>query len=113
MKLAPLFTDNMVLQQGQPVPVWGTAEKGETVTVRFADQEANTQADAEGRWEVRLQLMSASSEPRTLTVESQNVAVAFSNVLVGEVWVCSGQSNRRSPPPNSLMCGSLPYPNGP
>jgi len=75
------------------VPVWGTAEKGETVTVRFADQEANTQADAEGRWEVRLQLMSASSEPRTLTVESQNVAVAFSNVLVGEVWVCSGQSN--------------------
>ena len=93
MKLAPLFTDNMVFQQGRSVPVWGTAEKGTTVTVRFAGQEASAPADAEGRWKVQLQPLIVSHEPRTLTVESQNATVALSNVLVGEVWICSGQSN--------------------
>lgn len=93
MKLASIFTNNMVLQQNLPLSIWGTAEKGAAIAVRFAGQEVKGKADETGRWEVRLQPLTASAEPRTLTAESGGVTIAVSNVLVGEVWVCSGQSN--------------------
>lgn len=86
----PLFSDNMVLQRGLPVPVWGTADAGETVTVSIQDQQASATA-ADGTWKVRLAELKVGG-PYTLTITGKNT-VAIKNVLVGEVWVCSGQSN--------------------
>lgn len=86
------FTDNMVLQRGIALPVWGKAAPGEPVAVSFAGQRKETTTDAEGRWSVRLDPLSASAEPAELSAEGKNRAV-IRNVLVGEVWICSGQSN--------------------
>lgn len=86
-----LFSDNAVLQQGVPVPVWGTAAEGEKVTVLFAGQRADA-VTKDGRWMVRLEPMSVSSRPETMTITGSN-AVTLTNLLIGEVWLCSGQSN--------------------
>lgn len=86
---ASIFTDNLVLQRDQPVPVWGRAAPGETVTVEFAGQKVSTQADGAGKWKVALKPMPANASPQTLTINT----TTFTNVLVGDVWLCSGQSN--------------------
>lgn len=86
---AMIFNDNMVLQRDCKVPVWGTAEPGEEVKVSFAGQSLTAKADAKGAWMVTLAPMKACAEGRPLTIASQS----FSNVAVGEVWLCSGQSN--------------------
>ena len=98
-KVASIFTDNMVLQQGQPVPVWGTAVTGANVTVTFRDQSGTATANTEGKWLVQLAPMAASVEPAELTISSiaAKATIKFVNVLVGEVWVCSGQSNMEWP----------------
>ncbi len=85
-----LFTDNMVLQQGKKTPVWGTADTGEKVTVRLGGQQAGTTAQS-GKWQVWLKPIQAGG-PFEMTVRGQNT-LTLKNVLVGEVWVCSGQSN--------------------
>jgi sialate O-acetylesterase len=92
VSLPHIFGDNMVLQQNMPVPVWGWAEKGETVKVSFAGQEKTVTADADGNWMVKLDPLTANKIGRDLTVTGANT-LTFTNVLVGEVWVCSGQSN--------------------
>jgi sialate O-acetylesterase len=89
VKLPSVFTDHLVLQRDQPVPVWGRAAPGETVTVEFAGQKKTTQADAAGKWMLKLDAMPASAEPRVLKAGS----VSIQDVLVGEVWLASGQSN--------------------
>ena len=86
-----LFSDNAVLQQGVSVPIWGTANDGEKVTVSFAGQNVETVA-REGKWKVALSLLKASETPQTMTIAGENT-ITINNVLVGEVWVCSGQSN--------------------
>lgn len=91
VKLPGLFSDNAVLQQGMSVSVWGWADEGEAVVVKFAGQEVKTVA-AGGKWSVRLNALSANATPQTLTVAGKNT-LEVKNVLVGEVWVCSGQSN--------------------
>ena len=97
VKPHPLFTDNMVLQQGVAVPVWGTAAPDEKVTVevggsgKTAPEVANTTADKDGNWKVALPAQKAGTG-FTLTIKGKNT-VALKNVAVGEVWVCSGQSN--------------------
>jgi len=88
----PLFQDNAVLQQGKPVPVWGTANPGEKVTVEFAGQKKETTADATGHWKVNLDTLPANSQPADMTITGKNT-VKVTNILVGEVWICSGQSN--------------------
>lgn len=85
-----LFSDNAVLQQGISVPVWGTAADGEKVTVTFQDQRVSTKARG-GKWMVRLKPLKAGG-PYAMTIEGSN-RIELKNVLVGEVWVCSGQSN--------------------
>ncbi|MDP9175062.1 MAG: sialate O-acetylesterase [Planctomycetota bacterium] len=85
------FTDHMVLQQGMSVPVWGTAAPGETVTVNFDKQHQATKADADGKWMVHLADLSAGG-PFEMTIAGSNT-VRLTDVLVGEVWLCSGQSN--------------------
>lgn len=92
VRLPRTFGDHMVLQRDIPVPVWGWAEPGEKVTVRFAGASAETTADAAGNWEVRLPALRASAESRELTITG-HTTVAFKDVLVGEVWLCGGQSN--------------------
>lgn len=89
---AALFTDHMVLQQKKPVPVWGKAAPEEDVSVRFAGQTQVTRADADGKWRVTLDPLVASATPADLVIAGKN-SVTVKDVLVGEVWVCSGQSN--------------------
>jgi len=88
VKLHPLFQDNMVLQRGRAVPVWGKADPDEKVSVRLKDQEIATTADNKGNWKVELKDLKAGG-PFELTVNN----IKLKNVLVGEVWVASGQSN--------------------
>ena len=92
VRLHPLFSDHAVLQHGIPVPVWGWADPGEAVTVRFDGQTVTTEADDSGRWSVRLKPLPILAEGRLLTVQGSNL-VEREDVVVGEVWVCSGQSN--------------------
>jgi len=90
--LHPLFSDNAVLQRERLLPIWGTAEPGETVTVSLGGVSKSTVADAEGDWLVSLPPQSASSKPLTLQAKGASAAQAR-NVLIGDVWLCSGQSN--------------------
>lgn len=94
--LPRVFGDHMVLQRGVKVPVWGWAAPGERVVVRFAGQEKAATAGDDGRWEVRLDPLEASAEPRELAAAGAET-VTFKDVLVGEVWLCSGQSNMEMP----------------
>jgi len=91
VRLHGLFTDHMVLQQKSPVPVWGQADPGESVTVRIAGQSKTTKADAQGRWKVLLNPIPGNG-PYDLTVVGTN-RIMLRDVLVGEVWIGSGQSN--------------------
>jgi sialate O-acetylesterase len=81
----------MVLQREMPIPIWGWADPGEHVTVKFADHQANTTADDKGNWMVKLPAMKAPG-PYKMTVSASNTIV-LTNILVGEVWLCAGQSN--------------------
>ncbi len=92
VKLASPFSDNMVLQREMPVPVWGKADPGEEVKVSFAGQSKGAKAGDDGKWSVKLDALKASKEPAELKVDGKN-EIVLKNVLVGEVWVCSGQSN--------------------
>lgn len=93
LSLAAPFGDKMVLQRDLAVPVWGVAAPGATVTVKFANQTKSATADASGRWTLKLDPIPASSENRPFTVLSGSEQTLLSDVLVGEVWLCSGQSN--------------------
>ena len=93
VKLPAVFGDNMVLQRGMAIPVWGWAEAGEQVSVQLGDAAAvAATADKDGNWRVALPAREAGGAPLQMKVEGKN-ALAYSNVLIGDVWVCSGQSN--------------------
>ncbi len=92
VKLPSIFSSGMVLQQGQGVPVWGWADAGEAVTVSFAGQSVSTTAGKDGGWKLALKPLTTSSEAAVFTVKGSNT-IALQDVLVGEVWFCSGQSN--------------------
>lgn len=92
MKVASVFQDHMVLQRDREVPVWGWAAAGAKIRAAMAGAKAETVAGADGRWLLRLPPLSAGG-PHRLKVSGEGAAVEFNDVLVGEVWVCSGQSN--------------------
>lgn len=92
VKLAGLFSDHMVLQSGKAVPVWGSAAPDEEVTVTIAGQTKAEKAGADGKWTVKLEALKPSSTPTTLTVKGSNT-LTVQDVLIGEVWLGSGQSN--------------------
>jgi sialate O-acetylesterase len=98
VKPAGVFTDYAVLQQNEPVRIWGTADAGEKITVSFSDQTAETAADEKGNWMVTLRKMPACAESRLLIIRGSNTAlpVELKHVLVGEVWLAGGQSNMAS-----------------
>ncbi len=98
--LPRILGDNMVLQRDRPVAIWGTAGTGDEVAVKFAGQEKHASPDAAGKWQVALDPLKANATPQELTITATNAAQPASNgetrlknILVGEVWFCSGQSN--------------------
>jgi sialate O-acetylesterase len=99
VKLPVIFGDHMVLQQEIKLPVWGTADAGEKVLVSVSDHTASTVAGADGKWRVELAPFPDGTAPVTMTVAGKNT-LTFQDVLVGDVWVASGQSN---------MAAELPY----
>ena len=93
--VSKLFSDHMVLQRGMLVPVWGTCKAGTMVTVKFGAQEKSAEAHKDGKWMVKLDALKASVTPAELTITSAtgNAPVKVADVLVGEVYLCGGQSN--------------------
>jgi sialate O-acetylesterase len=91
LELPAIFSEHMVLQQDAPVPVWGWAPPGSEVSVTIAGQTKSAKADANGKWTVKLDPLKAG-EPTTLTVKGKET-ITIDDVLIGEVWLCSGQSN--------------------
>lgn len=87
----PLFSDNMVLQRDKPLPIWGWCEPGKAVTVSMAGKSAKATGDAQGKWMVKLEPFAAGG-PHTLEITGPQT-VTLKNVLIGDVWLCSGQSN--------------------
>jgi sialate O-acetylesterase len=96
LALAAPFRDGAVLQHGKPLPVWGTARAGEQVTIKFSGQSKSAYAGRDGQWKVQLDPLPVSADPSTLTAIGENT-VLVNDVLVGEVWLCSGQSNMNFP----------------
>ncbi len=93
LSLAPLFSDHAVLQRDKPLPVWGRADPGEKIAVTFHGQTVHATAESDGRWIVYLAPVPASAEPAELTVAGTTESTVVHDVLVGEVWLASGQSN--------------------
>jgi sialate O-acetylesterase len=83
----------MVLQQGRPVPIWGWADKGEMVTVSLGDQQYTSKAGDDGRWKIELKKLKPGKIPEMSVKGSSGNSLTVKNILVGEVWICSGQSN--------------------
>lgn len=92
VKMPTVFGDNMVLQRDISVPIWGWGDKGETVTVDFGGQKKTAVADENGEWRLRLEPLKVDKTPRQMTISGKN-KVVIKNILVGDVWLCSGQSN--------------------
>jgi sialate O-acetylesterase len=90
---AQIICDHVVLQRSKPVPVWGWADKGEKVTVRFAGQTRTATAGDDRKWMVVLDPLELSAKPRAMTIAGAANTVTIGDVLVGDVWLCSGQSN--------------------
>ena len=92
VSVSALFAGHMVVQRDKPIPVWGTAAVGENVTVTFNSQSRSATADSQGNWIVSLPAMSASTTGRTMTITGNNT-LSITDVVIGDVWLCSGQSN--------------------
>lgn len=93
LELPAIFADGMVLQRGEPVPVWGWADPGATVAVQFNGQKKSTVADTNGRWQLKLDAMKALNTGQKMVVVCGDESKTINDVVVGEVWFCSGQSN--------------------
>ncbi len=94
IKLPAVIGNHMVLQREMPIQLWGWAEPGEGINVMLADQKAQTSADGEGKWEITLDSMTEGRGPYKMTISgTQSQPVVLNDILLGEVWVCSGQSN--------------------
>lgn len=96
VRLSAIVSDHMVLQSGQPAPVWGRADPGERITVRFQRQTLRAAAGSDGKWRVTLKPLEASATPAQMTVQGRN-GLTVSDILVGEVWLASGQFNMQKP----------------
>jgi len=98
LRLPAVIGDHMVIQQDKPIAVWGWAEPGEKVTVRLAGREMSAQARDDGRWRVVFPALRAGGDPLEMVVRGERgMEIAVRDILVGEVWVCSGQSNMEWP----------------
>lgn len=108
LRLHPLFSEGAVLQRGQPVPVWGIAAPGERVSVMFAGQTACAVADSSGGWLLHLAPLEASAEPRDLVARATSTVIVR-DVVVGDVWLASGQSNMDAALASGSAAQALPH----
>lgn len=92
VRMPLIFGDHMVLQQDTKIAIWGWADAGENIEVAFAGQKVRTTAHSDGTWKVNLKPIKTKKDGQTLTITGKN-KLAYSDVLVGDVWVASGQSN--------------------
>lgn len=92
VKLHQLFSDNGILQRGAKVPVWGSTDKADAVTVKFGDQTV-TATPQDGKWKAELAPLEANATPRDLTVSQGDQTLTRKNLIVGDIWICGGQSN--------------------
>ena len=92
VRLPSVIGDHMVLQHGKPINLWGWADPSESVTVTLGKTSASTKADADGKWSVALAEQEVNASPQSLTIKGNN-EITLKDILIGEVWICSGQSN--------------------
>src|SRR6185503_3068286 len=97
VKLPKIFSDNMILQRDKPVKIWGWSDAGKVITVTFNQQTVKATTNKQGQWEVLLKPMSFGG-PYEMTIdESAGQKEIFHNILIGDIWICSGQSNMEMP----------------
>lgn len=92
LKVAEIFTDNMVLQRDQPLHVWGWSQKNERITISFKGKNYTTKPGKSGKWMVKMPAMEAGG-PFEMSIKSNREKIDLSNIMIGDVWLCSGQSN--------------------
>lgn len=97
LSLAKIFSDNMMLQRDKPVHIWGRAVPGKNVSISFAKENKTIKAKPDSSWSVYLNLQKANTRPQHLTVSSGNDKIVLENILIGDIWVCIGQSNMEWP----------------
>ena len=93
VKLPNCFSDHMVLQQNKPIVIWGTADASEAISVSLGKEKADTTADAKGHWQVELAAIKGGHDALELKISGTGNNVTLSDILIGEVWLCGGQSN--------------------
>jgi len=96
IRLPKVLGNNMVLQANKPITIWGWSSPQKTLSIQFGTQQSVAQADEKGFWKTTLQAENPSFEPRELIISGDSTIV-LNNILVGEVWLCSGQSNMEYP----------------
>lgn len=99
LKMPAIFGNNMMLQQNTEVKLWGWADKGKTITIHpsWSNQSYSVKADSNGKWNIKIPTPPANYDTYTLTVSDGKNNLNFDNILIGEVWLCSGQSNMEMP----------------
>lgn len=107
LKIPAVFSDNMVLQREKPLPVWGKASPGTSVTVSFLAQQKTAAANKDSNWSVTLDPLQLSVTPADLVIKAEST-ITFHNILVGDVWLCSGQSNMEYPLDRTLKKYAAP-----
>lgn len=101
VSLPKFFSSHMVLQRDIPIKIWGKADKGETVTITFQQQTQSVKADKKGDWKVELSPLAAGG-PYRMTISGKANTIEFEDILMGDVWICSGQSNMEWPLVNTI-----------
>lgn len=94
---AKFFSGNMILQRDEPIPVWGKAVPGNTVEIRFGKLTCSVVTASDSTWKLQLPAQSATHQPQSLWISSGDTAVQFNNILIGDIWICLGQSNMEWP----------------
>jgi len=97
LKMPMIFTKNMVLQRGKPLPVWGTANAGDKITVSFKHLTKTAVTDFNGKWKIIFPEMKADTVSQMMRISDGKKTITYNNILIGDVWLCSGQSNMYLP----------------
>lgn len=92
IEMPRIFSNDMVLQRDMPITIWGWSAAGESIEISFKDQKIKTKADKEGNWNVKLK-QSEYGGPYQMTIKGKENTITYTNILIGDVWLCSGQSN--------------------
>lgn len=108
LSTAEIFSSNMVLQREKPIIVWGKAKPNQKITATFNQQKVKAVADTAGNWKLTFKATKASTEPKTMQIKTADSTITYQNILVGDVWLCSGQSNMEYPMDRKLKKYAAP-----